>query len=263
MLYYDQYYTIGSTHTVCEDYIIQGDVPNPFIVLSDGCSSSKNTDVGSKILSLTTKRILANTKKWPLDYSEFGQLLINTALKVVKKLKLSEEVLDATVMLAFLQEDNIVVYVYGDGCLFTKEHNGTINTIEVEFTHNAPYYLTYWNDKERLLGYASYDPNPLILIDSEYGKSELKPFQTPLVFKFPLKKFQYIAIASDGASQCINFQYKMPQKIPLYKIAKDLLGFQDITDKFVELRTKNILQQYAQKSIYPVDDLSIGVFANI
>ncbi len=261
MLYYDQYYTIGSTHTVCEDYIIQGNVPSPFIVLSDGCSSSKNTDVGAKILALTTKQILANAKKWPLDYLEFGQLLINTGLKTVKKLNLSEEVLDATVILAFLHEDNIIVYMYGDGCLFTKEHTGKINTIEVEFTHNAPYYLTYWNNKERLLGYSSYEPNPLVLIDFEYGKSELKPFQTQLIFKFPLEKFKYIAIASDGASQCINFDQQ--NKIPIYKIANDLLKFQDITDKFVEQNTKDVLQQYAQQSIYPADDLSVGIFANI
>ncbi|MDM8567485.1 protein phosphatase 2C domain-containing protein [Candidatus Halobeggiatoa sp. HSG11] len=261
MLHYDHYYTIGSTHTVCEDYIIQGAIPTPFIVLSDGCSSSNSTDVGAQILALTTKQILENSEKWPLNYLEFGHLLINTTLKVVAKLKLPEEVLDATVMLAFLEQDNIVVYVYGDGCLLTKEHNGKINTIEIEFIHNAPYYLTYWNNRERLLEYATYEPNPLILKDSIHGKSELKPFQTQLVFRFPLKKFEYIAITSDGACQCIDFHQQ--HKIPLQQVANDLLKFKDVTDNFVKLNTKKILQQYAQQTIYPVDDFSIGVFANV
>ncbi|MBE9562006.1 MAG: protein phosphatase 2C domain-containing protein [Proteobacteria bacterium] len=261
MLYYDHYYTIGSTHTVCEDYIIQGDIPTPFIVLSDGCSSSNGTDVGSQILALTTKQILETSENWPLDYLEFGQLLIDTTLNVVTKLKLPEEVLDATVMLAFLEQDTIVVYIYGDGCILTKEHTGKINTIEIEFTHNAPYYLTYWNNKERLSEYADYEPNPLLLKDSIHSQSNPKPFQTQLVFRFPLQKYEYIAIASDGASQCINFHQQ--HKIPLQQIASDLLEFQDLNNNFVKLNTKKILQRYAQQTIYPVDDLSIGVFANI
>ncbi|MCK5876743.1 MAG: protein phosphatase 2C domain-containing protein [Candidatus Marithrix sp.] len=261
MLYYDHFCTIGSTHAICEDYIIQGNVPTPFIVLSDGCSSSDDSDIGSKILSLTTKQILESSGKWPLEYLEFGNLLIDNSLEIIAKLGLPEEVLDATVMLAFLEQDEIVVYVYGDGCLLTKEHSGEINTIEIEFTHNAPYYLTYWREDEHLSQYAIYDPKPLILKDFKHGKSSLKPFETQLIFHFPLQKFKYIAIASDGASQCLNIHQQ--HKIPLQQLANDLFEFQDLTNNFVKLKTKKILQQYAQQSIYPVDDLSIGVFANV
>ena len=258
MLLHDYFYTIGVTHSVCEDYVVQGDTPSPFIVLSDGCSASPNSDQGAQILTLTAKQMFEKDNS--LGYLEFGQLLIDTALKVTNELQISTEVLDATVMLAFLHKDSIMVYVYGDGCLLFKDHAGNVGTIEISFTHNAPYYLSYWFDKERLLDYATFEPNPLIITDSVNGQSEPKPFQTQLVFCLPLEKYKVIAIASDGASHCIDT--KQNQAVPLQHIATCLLAFPNLTGEFVKWHTENALKDYANRGIYPLDDLSIGVFVN-
>jgi serine/threonine protein phosphatase PrpC len=258
MLHYDYYYTIGVTHHVCEDYATQGDTPTPFIVLSDGCSGSENSDVGARILTLTTKYIIENASPWPLDYLSFGQRLISKALGIAEQLQLPSGALDATVMLAFLHQDSIMVYVYGDGCLLFKDHAGNLGTIEIAFTHNAPYYLTYWYDEQRWQEYARSEPKPLVLIDSVNGLSEPKPFQTQLAFCLPLKKFKVIAIASDGATRCINTRKSV--KLPLYETATNLLAFQSLKDEFVKRHIKSTLEQYAVQGIYPADDLSIGVF---
>jgi hypothetical protein len=260
-LHYDHYHTIGLTHQVCQDYVVSGEEPTPFIVLSDGCSSSPNSEIGAKILTLTTQQILKNADQWPLDYADFGQQLINTALNVTKRLQLSDGVLDATVMLAFLQEDNIMVYVYGDGCLLFTDHDGNIGTIEVVFTHNAPFYLTYWVNKERLLEYAMSEPEPLLLRDSVNGLSEPKAFQTPLIFSLPLKKYKFIGIASDGASHFVDI--KKSEKMPLYGIATNLLAFPDTSNEFIKRHTIDVLAQQAKIGIYPIDDLSIGVFVQV
>jgi len=260
MLHHDCYYTKGVTHKVCEDYITQGDTPIPFIVLSDGCSASPNSDVGAQILTLTARQMLEKTTAWPLDYFDFGQQLISTAFKVTEELQVPNEVLDATVMLAFLHENDIMVHVYGDGCLLFKDHDGNVGTIEIVFTHNAPYYLTYWINEERLLEYATFEQKPLVITDSVNGQSEPKPFQTQLVFCLPLKKFKVIAIASDGASHCVDTRQKII--VPLYEVANHLLAFKNLTGEFVKHHTKNALEDYAQQGIYPVDDLSIGVFVN-
>jgi len=259
-LHYDHYYTMGLTHKVCQDYATQGDTPTPFMVLSDGCSGSPNSEIGAKILTITTQEILKDAKQWPLDYAHFGQQLINHALNITEEYQLPESVLDATVMLAFLQGENIMVYVYGDGCLLFKDYDDNVGTIEIAFTHNAPFYLTYWVDEERLGEYAGFEPKPLLLIDSVNGQSEPKPFQTPLVFSLPLKKFKVVAIASDGASHFVDIHKTV--KIPFYEIATELLAFQDTTDEFVKRHTENVLAQYAEHGIYPFDDLSIGVFVN-
>lgn len=259
MLHYDHYYTMGKTHVICEDFAIQADKPIPFIVLSDGCSSSSQTHIGARILTLTTKYIIENTADWPLNYTHFGQQLIDKAWNVARTMRLSSSVLDATVMLAFLYQDNILVYIYGDGCLFFKDHQNNLSTIEVVFTHNAPYYLTYWYDEERQKEYAKYDPTPLILIDSLQGQSQPKSFNEELAFCFPLEKFKVVAIASDGATYCVDTRHH--RKLPLDEIATQLLNFPNLTNDFVKLHLQNTLAQYAQRGIYPADDLSIGVFA--
>ncbi len=259
MLRYDHYYTIGTTHPICEDYVTQGDTPTPFMVLSDGCSSAENSDAGARILTLTAKHMIETAAKWPLNYLDFGQQLIDNALDITEKLQLPDSVLDATVMLAFLYQDTIMVYIYGDGCLLFKDHDGNLGTIEIAFTHNAPYYLTYWYDKERQQNYAKCGPNPLLLIDSVNGQSEPKPFQKQLTFCFPLKKFKVVAIASDGASQCVDTRQNT--FIPLYDVATHLLAFENQTNEFVKRHTESALKDYAVQGIYPADDLSIGVFA--
>lgn len=261
MLYYDHYYTIGKTHVVCEDYAAQGEKPVPFIVLSDGCSSSRHTDIGARILALTTRHILENTIDWPLDYASFGQTLIHRAWQITQRMQLdSSSVLDATVMLAFLHKEAIQVYVYGDGCLLFKEQTGKLGYIEIVFSHNAPYYLTYWYDEERGQEYAKYEEKPLFLIDSVNGQASPISFRTPLSFHFPLEKYSTVAIASDGATHCINTQ--LGTKIPLSEIAENLLNFNNLEGEFVKNHTKNVLERYAKQSIYPADDLSIGVFVH-
>lgn len=259
MLHYDHYYTIGKTHVTCEDFAIQADQPIPFIVISDGCSASYQTHIGARILTLTTKYIIENTDNWPLNYTHFGQQLIDNAWNIARKMQLPSSVLDATVMLAFVDQNRILVYVYGDGCLLFKDHQNNLGTIEVVFTHNAPYYLTYWYDEERQQEYAKYDPTPLLLVDSRHGQSQPQPFNEELVFDFPLEKFKVVAIASDGASCCIDTQQN--RKLPLDEIATQLLNFPNLTNDFVKLHLQNTLAQYAQQGIYPADDLSIGVFA--
>ena len=174
-------------------------------------------------------------------------------------MRLSSSVLDATVMLAFLYQNSILVYVYGDGCLLFKDHQNNLGSIEIVFTHNAPYYLTYWYDEDRQQEYAKHDLTPLLLIDSLHGQSQLKPFNEPLAFSFSLENFKVVAIASDGATCCVDTRHH--RKLPLDEIATQLLNFPSLTNDFVKLHLHKTLAQYAQQGIYPADDLSIGVFA--
>ena len=47
----DGAFYIGTTHEVCQDYCM---AENDAIVVSDGCSGSPGTDMGSRVLSITT-----------------------------------------------------------------------------------------------------------------------------------------------------------------------------------------------------------------
>ena len=52
MVYSDSYFKIGKTHLICQDYALHSE---GHISLSDGCSSSPNTDIGSRLLCLINK----------------------------------------------------------------------------------------------------------------------------------------------------------------------------------------------------------------
>ena len=54
----DSAFQIGKTHDVCEDFALTGtfeDEKNTarYVIVSDGCSSSQNTDLGSRLLSFS------------------------------------------------------------------------------------------------------------------------------------------------------------------------------------------------------------------
>jgi serine/threonine protein phosphatase PrpC len=261
-LHYDHFVTIGKTHKVCEDYVTKGDKPTPFLILSDGCSSSARSEIGAKILSMTAKYMIEHDNNQLLSYVDFGNQLIGYARQIVSKMQLPDSVLDATVLLAVVQAEYVIIYVYGDGCLLLKDWDGYVKSIEIAFTHNAPYYLTYWNEPEGQRQYAKYDSHPLVLIDSIDGRSALKPFASELIFRFPFSQYQTIAIASDGVTQCIDTYQRFA--LPLDgELANQLLNFQHTDDHFVADHLQQLLEGYAKQGIYPADDLSIAAFVQV
>ena len=60
MINVDSFLKKGKQHFICEDYIINSDDRDtmPYIILSDGCSSSENTDIGSRVLVRSALNIL-------------------------------------------------------------------------------------------------------------------------------------------------------------------------------------------------------------
>jgi hypothetical protein len=271
MLKHDHYYRIGATHLYCEDYVTQGDHPTPFIVLSDGCSSSVDTDLGARILTNTVKKIIErylpvyyenDTLEWSLlpDYKAFGQMVIMEAQSVADLLNLDSSALDATLLVAFHSNGVVHVYVYGDGYILLKDRAGQCGYIEIEFTDNTPYYLSYWRDKKLFHAYQDQvgGADTLRISDSMQHVSSLSPFNQPLSFSFPLEQYQAIAIASDGVSQLYDSQKE--SRLPVQQVAETLLDFKGNEGDFVKRRMARVLQTYGEAQIFPLDDLSLGAF---
>mgnify|MGYP006928181154 CR=1 FL=1 len=101
----------GSSHTVCEDNACC-DVDIGSGVLSDGCSGSKDTCVGSMILSRLVLKYLKEGK-FPEDY--MGEILVD-ALSIVRHIGTSIRSLDATVSVISPKE----VFMWGDGFVGLK-----------------------------------------------------------------------------------------------------------------------------------------------
>ena len=74
MLQIDSYFTNGKVNKVCQDYVIHGETPVPYVILCDGCSSSKFTDVGARILAHSAKEALNVLKPFEVLHTNNRQV---------------------------------------------------------------------------------------------------------------------------------------------------------------------------------------------
>ena len=52
----DAYFEIGATHLVCQDYALAfANNEYAYAIVSDGCTSSPNTDIGARLISVIAK----------------------------------------------------------------------------------------------------------------------------------------------------------------------------------------------------------------
>ena len=146
----DIFLEIGHQHKVCEDYIISGNAPEPFIILSDGCSSSNNTEMGARILCHLAKQYLRyrGNDLHNIDHKKMGRWIIHNAEMTARQLGLTLNCLDATLMVSYFIDNRLYVFVYGDGVIVLKKGDEFSYYI-VDFSNNAPYYLSYLIDDFR------------------------------------------------------------------------------------------------------------------
>ncbi len=145
----DVAFQIGKTHDVCEDYALSGvfDACDEafYTVVSDGCSSSPNTDLGARVLSHSIVSELKNL------YRNSAHLMFNfnddacmaKARSSIESLDISSDSLDATALIALSDDYSTEIIVKGDGCVAIGFHNKKILVINFEFPHGYPFYMNY------------------------------------------------------------------------------------------------------------------------
>ena len=266
MLNLDNHYIMGKAHMYCEDYVLNDVNPLPFIVLCDGCSSSKNTDVGARILANMSRKVLAmyyqEHGEVP-EYHSFGNMLIQTAEAVAEAMTVESGALNATVLLAWLERENTVrVYVYGDGCILLKTHDGRNGYVDIDFTTNMPYYLSYWLDDSHQEAYreATRGEDTLRVNNSLQGTHDIHAHNKMLDFSFSFDDYSMIGIASDGLNQFFDVEGSF--KLPINDVIDNLMDFKNIHGEFVKRRLNKALQNYAQNGVAPLDDVAIGMMVN-
>lgn len=269
MLNVDTFLTIGKTHKMCEDYIIQETAPFPFIVLCDGCSSSKDTDIGARILAVSMRNAIKAIKPLEPDrYEELGILSLHWAKNIIREMDLPLTTLDATAIVAIYEEPYAHVFMYGDGVIIHK-HNDMYSVYKIDFTNGAPYYLSYKLDLDRLAVYSkasenepegkSLRSNHMIFSvngDRTLSNVELYHYSTPIYRGFPLDKGDFLAVSSDGLDAFVDIS--TGERVPLQEIVTEMLAYKNTTGDFVKRRTKKAIETFAKSSIFPMDDVSIG-----
>jgi len=263
MILTDVFSEIGTQHKICEDYIISGMLPYPYIILADGCSSSSNTEMGSRILCHLAKQYLRYRVDdlHDLDYKTMGRWIIHNAEMTARQLGLNLTCLDATLIIAYVIDGLIKVYMYGDGAIFIKGGD-VINSIKVDFSGNAPYYLSYLIDDYRNELY--YEAKHDMIIDRTLkGTPETYAYDYKLEFEFYIKDIDCLMLASDGIYTFITKPPEVYRIIPAEDILPDFMTFKTTKGEYLKRRLNKALKELNKNHINHYDDLSVGSFMSV
>ena len=266
-IHLDHLLKIGKSHKVCEDYIISGYDPVPYIILSDGCSSSKDTDIGARFLCHRAKQYLQRRESFDsIKESEMGDYIIWSSKLAIELLGLDITALDATLTIAYYDSGILKIIMYGDGHIVAIDKDNTL--IEtVEYTKNTPYYLSYKLDYERDKIYR--DNKIEKIINKHYHPILYKMTSSPMEYNKPYissyiiepNKDQTILIFSDGISTFFNKEQQ--EFLPIKDLIQDFSSFKTLKGEFLKRRLlskKGAITKLEQQGYNHFDDLSVGAF---
>jgi hypothetical protein len=232
---------IGSTHSVCQDYVIARN-DGPYVILSDGCSSSPDTDVGSRLLvrgaEIIMNECLEDVEQW---HKEAARLALDWAAL----LGLPVQSVDATLLTAHVSGDELIIACSGDGVVVLESWNGSLDVQRISSPTGYPFYPCYDHQSERLAEFRS------------------KSDSSIRIFKLKARDYKYAAVASDGVDSFFRKQQsangKRTENVPLRDVIHELWSFKNSHGAFVERRLNRFTKDAQANGWQHADDLSIGV----
>ena len=281
----DHHYEIGSSHVACEDYAMSGTQEGlTYAILSDGCSASKDSDVGARILCHLAKSALMYLhrqgrlkdshyigEKFP---SVFREIVTMKALEARASLGLPYDAFDATLLVTFGADrgdkDPKWGYIcFGDGVVVRRyredEGIGTF-AVRMWYDSGAPYYLSYGMSREKDAGYRecfgeqlrhntfiSASPDGDFKQEKVYDCSPCANYthfaSGSLLDEIPVQ----IALFSDGIGT-----YEDPHGVhePDMHMVQEALMYKNTAGEFVKRRMKAMGKQRRARGYTHYDDVS-------
>lgn len=259
MLSADCFFALGSSHRVCQDYAVaspQGD----YVILSDGCSSVPDTDIGARLLVKAAQAYIG------LENSQ--ALLAHAVARAeacTRALGLSRSCLAATLLVARKQENVIQTLVAGDGVIMARRRqDGAIFIYAYTCEPNAPFYLYYTLDDElRDLHRGRFgDARKGMFTHYSDAKTSTREWTESSDFtvgpSFPLADFDLTALVSDGAASVSS----SCGPVPLEEIVREFVSFKTLKGEFVRRRLRRAFELFRQRGWTCFDDISVAVIAD-
>lgn len=278
----DSHFVIGRYHIrqnkPCQDHALDRIKDNgdaAVVCVSDGCSSGGHTDIGSRVITLSTIRaVMDRNLRIPINTDiqpGFIADAINTYSLVSRTaLSITNEDMLATSIYAVLNEHGGYIHMLGDGACAIKYKDGTIAVAVVDWEQNTPYYPIYrenlqefidvhmrFNNGERSAKITS-------IITSEVTPSiKYLPVEKAVqghiirLYEDEMKDIECIGIFSDGVT---DFQdERKNDRLPVKMVIDEMMSFKNYTGEFVKRRVSAALKTLAREDIHPNDDFSMAV----
>ena len=257
----DHHYEIGHKHKVCEDYATSGMLDSlAFAIVSDGCSASTDVDFGCRAMAFAAKDALLNGMAFA-PAKDLGEFIIQRAAKNSFAFSsLHPKALDATLLMALVNDDQVRLLIYGDGVAVIRKTSG-YEVVHVEYGTPAPFYLSYQLDKDRLKEYeGSMDvPKEVTTTVSSGGLTETKPsrvpYANPVEIIYPRQDVTMISVISDGIN---SFREGDDAPISYKDVVDEFTVYKSVAGVFQSRRMlffKGVCQKL-QRTHY--DDISVA-----
>lgn len=266
MTHADGHFAIGKSHVVCQDYVRTGRTPDgrAYVIVADGCSSSKDTDLGARLLVLATETFITTTKPSKTTHNAVNfDIIASIATKYANHMGLHPTCLDATLLVAIETETHIAVSRMGDGVVAARERTGAYQYSNHEFASGAPFYTNYLQHEDRLQALYDLPNNHVFMTQGIVGVGETKDqiemgdYATMLAQPVLYAKadFDLVVLMTDGA---LSFR-KGLEPVPVTDIVTQILDVKVPTGEFMLRRAKKFLGSYCtQQGWDHYDDFGVG-----
>ena len=277
-------FAIGTTHHVCEDYARCSDEA---VVLCDGCSSSKDTDIGARLLATTTLSLSNFIPTYPTLSVEFFCHVVQIASTI--EIQLEVGAIDATVLVARVFENELAVPVLGAPVVVPAIQTGTMGDgfivarycdenvfriFKISYPDEYPLYPSIYANNERHRAYANagHGKSELItcqLANGEYSREEnlregWYDFGDMGVFQhtFNAPEFDLVLLFSDGLDHFYELietdTSRSRQDVPWQDVLKLFLDIKNTTPGFLKRRFNKFLKDCKKRNWFNADDISVA-----
>jgi len=271
-------FCIGATHDICQDYALAGKTS---IAVSDGCSGSPRSDIGSRVLSITAMNKMTELESL-LSFDEKECILL--ARPAIKMLNIPNECLDATLLSAILYEKALQAMCCGDGIIAIKLKDGNMVIIDIAYKDSYPFYMNYlydstgryknWitNHNKRKATKVILDPDWNILSHDEISGISRLPKDIGIIRELDYKTvieitdksiIEYIALMTDGVHSFYETittgTAKFNSALTSVEVLEKLLSFKNFNTSFVQRRMNKFRKDCLKNNWGNADDLSLAV----
>lgn len=263
----DSAFYIGKTHAVCQDYAAHGisKTGMPFAVISDGCSSSPDTDFGSRFLVKSCANLFTNISGY---YNSLHVLIEADAH--AQDTRLPDNATDATLLtVQKLDEEVYSISCAGDGVIAKIKKDGQIDITQIEYSSGAPFYLSYQLSPERTeLFKQKFGLKRIIkhysLVKGEVVDLAIEEDEDGSIYfsEEKIRDYSVLVVMSDGVLSFMETlktdTSKVSVPVPPEKVFKEILAFKNYNGVFVQRRLQRFRKDCEERSWFSTDDVSVG-----
>jgi len=267
----DSMFTIGWGHRVCQDYCCTDFVAlcnkkTPVLMVADGCSSSRDTDIGARLVAkaaaVNAGLVLQAHPDDRTAWERYGMAIAATLKALAARLSLPAEALDATLLYGISDGNSFRLGFYGDGVAIVKNRGGQTRVIEIRYESNAPRYLSYWLDSRRLAQYEREYPGQVLIRsyeDSGAGFALLgetrQDVSEPVTMSYHEDELALVILATDGLG---SFTTAGGESLPLSDILPEVVGFKGMAGEFLQRRVTRMRTTLEKAGIRHYDDIGLA-----